>query len=687
MAERYNTSLGHCRFLGATIENGGVNFAIYCKNAKRIELLLFKDPKDLSPDIIKLDHRHKSGYYFHVFVNGIGDGQLYGWRITEVINADINKCWDPTKVLLDPYCYRIVFPEDYSRSANCNPGSNIFCCPKSVVLDLSGYDWEGDTYPRHSFRKTVIYEMHVKGFTAHQSSGVPASKRGTYAGLVEKIPYLQELGIPAVELLPVFQFDPSVNASGKPNYWGYDPISFFSPHSFYSSDQSIHGPANEFRDMVKALHRAGIEIYLDVVYNHTSEGDEKGPVFNFKGIDQNEYYLVDNEGDFVNFTGCGNTINASSPVVKNMITDSLRFWTEEMHVDGFRFDLASILSRNTKGEPISDAPTLLGIDNDSRLANTKIIAEAWDAAGLYQVGSLPGKRWREWNGQFRDVVRKFIRGDDDTVSTLINRINGSPDIYSSDDADPYKSLNFVTCHDGFTLWDLVSYNKKHNLENGENNVDGSDYNFSFNNGVEGETDSAEINEVRLRQAKNMMFMNLFSIGTCMILMGDEILRTQHGNNNAYCQDNQISYMNWKPNKMQKNMLRFTSLLIRAKTEFGDPNDESDIVTLHEKLRACQHTLHGVKPHLPDLSPSSHSFGIMYYAILLKTYVYIYINNYWEDLEVTIPPVPNSSNSKWLRCIDTSLPPPHDVTLYSTNKPEIDGTYKVKSKSIVLMLSN
>ncbi len=686
MGSRHETAPGHCRVLGATVEEGGVNFAIYCRNATHIELLLFSTPEDLSPEIIRLDSRNKSGYYFHVFVQGIGDGQIYGWRVTGVQDPEKTPWWDPTKVLMDPYCNRIVFPRDYQRKKTCLPGSNLHSNPKSVVIDLSGFDWEGDVHPRHSFRRTVIYEMHVKGFTADPSSEVTPAKRGTYAGLIEKIPYLQELGITAVELLPVFQFDPSANMAGKTNYWGYDPISFFAPHSFYSSDQSLHGPADEFRSMVKALHKAGIEVFIDVVYNHTSEGDSNGPVFNFKGLALDEYYLTDSSGKFLNFTGCGNTINASSPMVKKMITDSLLFWTEVMHVDGFRFDLASILSRNTKGDPISDAPTLLAIDIDNRLANTRIIAEAWDAAGLYQVGSLPGRRWREWNGQFRDVVRRFIRGDENIMQTLINRINGSPDIYDSNDADPYKSLNFVTCHDGFTLWDLVSYEKKHNHNNGENNIDGADYNFSCNNGVEGETEDRQINALRLQQAKNFMFMNLFSLGTTMVLMGDEILRTQKGNNNAYCQDNEISYMNWKLNKMQKNMLRFTANIIRAKTEVGNEDGDRDIITLHDKLRACQHTLHGVEPNQPDLSPSSHSVGMMYYAPLVKTHVYIYLNNYWDELRITLPNVPNTSSNNWYLCVDTSLPSPRDVSIFSDKRVLCQGSYRVRPRSIVMLIS-
>ncbi len=681
-----NIAIGHCRELGATVDNDGVNFAIYCKMARQMELLLFADAEDLSPTVIKLNQNHKSSYYFHVFVPGIKEGQLYAWRVTSVIKND-TFFWDPTKALLDPYCHKIIFPANYSKEANSLPGSNLHCCPKSVVLDPNKYDWEGDEHPKNGFKRTVIYEMHVKGFTAHPSSGITPKRRGTYAGIIDKIPYLKKLGITAVELLPIYQFDHYTNARGRTNYWGYDPISFFVPHAPYSSDQSLYGPMNEFRDMVKALHKENIEVYLDVVYNHTSEGDIRGPVFNFKGLANNEYYLLNQQNNYLNYTGCGNTINASSPVVKRMIIDSLHFWVEKMHVDGFRFDLASILSRNSKGDPISDPPTLLAIDNDNRLATTKIIAEAWDAAGLYQVGSLPGKRWREWNGQFRDVVRSFVRGDGGQIANLINRFCGSPDIYDSSETDPYKSLNFVTCHDGFTLNDLVTYNEKHNQANGENNRDGADFNCSSNYGQEGETQDTDLKKLRLKQAKNLMFINLISLGTAMILMGDEILRTQHGNNNPYCQDNEISYMNWELDEYKEEMLRFTSQLIRTKTHHVLNDTSTTIETLADQLRSIHPTLHGTKPFLPDLRDTSHSIGFIYYNLFIKSYVFVYVNAYWETLRIELPKVPNSSKAIWYRTIDTNLETEEAEIIYNKPLAKCENEYYVQPRSCVAFVAD
>jgi len=389
---------------------------------------------------------------------------------------------------------------------------------------------------RRPYNETVIYELHVGGFTRNPNSGVSADKRGTYAGVVEKIPYLKALGITAVELLPVQQFDDQDAPNGLTNYWGYSPVAFSAPHSGYSSRRDALGPVDEFRDMVKALHKAGIEVILDVVYNHTAEGNHQGPTFSFRGLEDRTYYMLDKSGSYLNYTGCGNTDNANYSVVRRLIMDSLRHWVSEMHVDGFRFDLASVLSRDENGIPLVSPPVLWEIDSDPVLAGTKIIAEAWDAGGLYQVGSFVGDRFREWNGRFRDDMRKFVIGENGLAATLVNRIAGSPDIYP-DNAS--RSINFVTCHDGFTLNDLVSYGVKHNEANNQSNVDGADWSFSWNCGVEGATDRADIERIRERQVRNLFALLLLSQGTPMFLMGDEVRRTQRGNNNAYCQDTEL----------------------------------------------------------------------------------------------------------------------------------------------------
>src|SRR4029077_12834890 len=387
--------------------------------------------------------------------------QLYGYQVDGPSDPSIGMRFDPAKVLLDPYGRGVMVPGTYSRAAACGPGDNTATAMKSVVVDVSAYDWEGDVPLRRPSSRTLIYEMHVRGFTRHPSSGVSERTRGTYAGLIEKIPYLQRLGVTAVELLPVFQFDVQAvpPGRGRVNYWGYQPVSFFAPHQPYSSRQDPLGPVDEFRDMVKALHRAGIEVILDVVFNHTAESGHDGPTQCFRGLDNRAYYMLQRDASrYADFTGCGNTLNANHPIVRRMIVDSLRYWVDEMHVDGFRFDLASILSRDPWGHPMPHPPVLWDIESDPALAGTKLIAEAWDAAGLYQVGSFIGDAWKEWNGRFRDDVRDFLRGDEGTVRCVADRLVGSPEVYGHKGREPEQSINFVTCHDGFTLNDLVSYN-------------------------------------------------------------------------------------------------------------------------------------------------------------------------------------------------------------------------------------
>jgi isoamylase len=445
--------------LGATVMAGGVNFCLFSRSATRVELLLFERSEDAGPSrVIELDPRTQRTYhYWHVFVAGVQAGQLYGYRVHGPSDPGQGMRFDPTKVLLDPYGRGVVVPSNYSREQAAQAGDNVATAMKSVVADTSAYDWEGDAPLHHPTSRTIIYEMHVRGFTRHPSSGVAESKRGTYAGLIEKIPYLQELGITAVELLPVFQFDAQDAPTGRGNYWGYAPISFFAPHQAYSSRQDPLGPLDEFRDLVKALHRAGIEVILDVVFNHTAEGSENGPTQCFRGLANDIYYILEpDRARYANYTGTGNTLNGNNPIVRRMIIDSLRYWVGEMHVDGFRFDLASILSRDAKGQVLANPPVLWDIESDPTLAGTKLIAEAWDAGGLYQVGSFVGDSWREWNGRFRDDVRDFFRGADGSLKRFADRLLGSPEVYGHKEREAEQSINFVTCHDGFTLNDLVS---------------------------------------------------------------------------------------------------------------------------------------------------------------------------------------------------------------------------------------
>ncbi len=548
--------------LGAAVVDGGVNFSLFSRHASSVELLLFDREDDATPSrVIPIDSTtNRTYHYWHVHAPGIESGQLYGYRVQGKDDPARGLRFDAAKVLLDPYGRGVTVPAGYDRKAAGMPGENVATAMKSVVVDPSTYDWEGDQPLRRSSAQTIIYEMHVRGFTQHPSSNVRDDLRGTFAGLIEKIPYLQQLGITAVELLPVFQFDSLDAPPGKFNYWGYAPVSFFAPHQAYSSRQDQLGPIDEFRDMVRALHRAGIEVILDVVFNHTAEGNEHGPTLCFRGVDNPTYYILERGESYANYTGCGNTLNANHPIVRRMIVDSLRYWVQEMHVDGFRFDLASILSRDPRGHLLPNPPVLWDIESDPVLAGTKLLAEAWDAAGLYQVGSFVGDAWKEWNGRFRDDVRDFFRGEPGSVRRIADRIVGSPEIYGHKGREVEQSINFVTCHDGFTLNDLVSYNDKHNEANGEDNRDGDNDNRSWNCGVEGQTDDPVIERLRNRQVKNFLTVTLLSLGVPMITMGDEVRRTQRGNNNAYCQDNELSWFDWTLLERHADVHRFVSLL-------------------------------------------------------------------------------------------------------------------------------
>jgi len=671
--------------LGATVCPDGVNFSVFAKGGEAVQLLLFDHVDDAQPSrTITLDPViNRSRHYWHVFVPGIGVGQIYGYRV-ERAALERELRFDPQKVLLDPYGRAIARPANYSRVAATKPGDNFATALKSVATDVSRYDWEGDKPLRRPFSRTVIYEMHVAGFTKHPSSGVDPAKRGTYAGLIDKIPYLQDLGVTAVELQPVFQFDEQDAPTGLTNYWGYSPVSFFTPHSGYSSRSDPLAVLDEFRDMVKAFHCGGIEIILDVVYNHTAEGGEKGPTLCFKGFANDVYYILDRStGQYANYTGTGNTLNANQSFVRRLIRDSLHYWVDVMHIDGFRFDLASILSRDESGRPLANPPILWDIDSAPWMADTKLIAEAWDAAGLYQVGSFVGDFWKEWNGRFRDDVRSFMKADNDTVTRIPYRLFGSPDIYGRAQREPEQSINFVTCHDGFTLNDLLSYNVKHNELNGENNCDGMDANLSWNCGIEGPSDDPAIERLRNRMVKNFLAATLLSIGTPMLLMGDEVRRTQRGNNNAYCQDNEISWFDWSLLEKHRDIHRFVKILIeirRRETERTLPN-----LTLNQLLARARLECHGVKLHRPDWSNQSHSLAITASAVSADLDLYLVLNAYWEPLRFELsPPVPEAGLGGWRRWLDTFLEAPDDICPIS-NAPLVAGSsYLVNPRSIVAL---
>jgi isoamylase len=673
--------------IGATVYPTGVNFCVFSNHGTAVELLLFETAESLRPHrVLHLDPKlNRTHYYWHVFVPGVAAGQVYAYRVSGPFCPEEGHRFNPQKVLLDPYAKAVVGWENYSREAAILPGDNCAQALKGVVVDPSLYDWEGDTPLHIPYADTVIYELHVGGFTKHPSSGMEAAKRGTYAGLIEKIPYLKQLGITAVELMPIHQFDRQDARPGLMNYWGYSTLAFFSPHRGYSSRKDPMGPIDEFRDMVKAFHQAGIEVILDVVFNHTAEGDHTGPTMSFKGLENRAYYILENDDSarYANYSGCGNTMKANHEVVSNLILDCLRYWVAELHVDGFRFDLASVFSRGKTGAPIEDAPLIWAIEADPVLAGTKIIAEAWDAAGLYEVGNFAGDRFAEWNGPYRDDVRRFIKGDGSTVWALASRITGSPDIYLDPDREINRSINFVTCHDGFTLNDLVAYNEKHNNANGEDNRDGANDNASWNCGVEGPTQDAKILELRLRQMKNLMTVLFMSQGTPMLSMGDEVRRTQQGNNNAYCQDNPLSWFDWDDLERHQGFHRFVQGLIQFHQTHAIFAHDSFL----EVADMSQHphiTWHGVELDEPDWGAASHSLALTLQYPDAHESIHVMLNAYWDPMGFELPQLGHGNS--WRRIVDTSLSSPEDFCAPDVAPIVRADTYWTQARSVVVLLA-
>lgn len=568
--------------LGAYVHNNGVQFSIFSRNASGVKLILFhnSEPDSDFTEIALDPFLNKTGDVWHIWIEGLSEGQVYGYRISGEYDPANGHRFNENKLLIDPYSRAITGNFIWDLSKACGIELNVSneaesfstvdsgpYVPRSIVIN--GRNEIVKSPIRIPENDLIIYELHVKGFTAHHSSKV--NFPGTFKGLTEKIPYLKELGINAVELLPIQEFDEYENININPftgerlkNYWGYSTIAFFAPKGSYSSSGTLGQQVKEFREMVRAFNDAGIEVFLDVVFNHTHEGDHRGPTLSFRGIDNSIYYILDEDKRFYkNFSGCGNTVNCNHPLVRQFILDALRYWFIEMDVDGFRFDLASILGRDQKGEILSNPPLIEWIEEDPILRNAKIIAEAWDAGGAYLVGKFPG-RWAEWNGRYRDDVRRFWRGEKGLKGAFATRITGSSDLYST--TSPCRSINFITCHDGFTLNDLVSYNNKHNLENGEDNRDGENHNFSCNWGEEGPTTNPSIEKIRKRMIKNFIATLFISLGVPMILSGDEFRRTQKGNNNSYCQDNEISWINWNLLQENSDIFQFTKSMILFRKE-------------------------------------------------------------------------------------------------------------------------
>lgn len=687
--EMPSASVGCSAPLGATVTPNGVNFSLYSRHATSVELLLFDRAEDVLPaESIHFDPAFNRTYhYWHVAVPALRPGQFYGYRVHGPFDPAQGMRFDPTKLLLDPYGRGVAVPQNYSRDAARRKTDTVATAMKSVVVDPRLYDWEGDTPLHKPSSQSIIYELHVRGFTRHPNSGVAAETRGTYRGLIEKIPYLVDLNVSAIELLPVFQFDAQDCPPGLVNYWGYAPVSFFAPHQAYSSRRDAAEPVDEFRDMVKALHRAGIEVILDVVFNHTAEGPNDGPTLCWRGIDNSAYYVLEQDRSrYANFSGTGNTLNANHPIVRRMILDSLRYWVEEMHVDGFRFDLASILARDSEGHLMANPPVLWDIESDPALSGTKIIAEAWDAAGLYQVGSFIGDSWKEWNGRFRDDVRSFFRSEDRTVRHFADRLLGSHDIYRHEEREAEQSVNFVTCHDGFTLNDLVSYNQKHNEANREGSRDGSDENRSWNCGVEGPTADPEVERLRNRQVKNFLTVTLLSLGLPMFVMGDEVRRTQNGNNNAYCHDNETSWLDWSLLARHADVHRFAKLLAEKRGS-RDPEPERKRLSLTQLIGTGIKGWHGIRLNQPDWSDQSHAIALSAELPGQGLAVYLIFNSYWEPLQFELPTVASGRTNRWRRWIDTFLEPPHEIVPWQEAPLLTEPCYRAGPRSVVVLWAN
>jgi len=657
-------------------EEQAFNFAICAEHAESVTLLLYAPPELVVPAFVyRFDFlRNKSGHIWHCRIPSadIGECRYYAYSVSGEDLPGVHS-FDPRKVLLDPYAKAVFFPPEFDRTLAMREGSNAGRAPLGVLIGRrTEFDWGEIQPPRHE-AEAIIYELHVRGFTQNPNSGVDPSRAGTFAGLVDKIPYLKGLGVTVVELMPVFQRDPQ-----EGDYWGYMPLNFFSPHEQYSSDRD-HGQHLEFKNMVKAFHEAGIGIVLDVVYNHTCEGDHRGPIYSYKGLGSASYYMMtsDPANPYANYSGTGNTLNFGRSHVRKMVMDSLRYWKEEMHIDGFRFDLASVFSRNADGSlNWGHAPIFAEIASDPELGPLRLIAEPWDT-GAYQLGrGFPGITWLQWNGRFRDDVRRFVKGGAGMVPDLMRRIYGSDDFFP-DNRDAayhaYQSVNYVTSHDGFTLYDLVSYNEKHNWANGQNNQDGMNDNYSWNCGYEGDRGApAEVLALRRRQVKNFFCLLMLSNGTPMFRAGDEFLNTQFGNNNPYNQDNITGWLDWSQLESNQDVFRFFKSMIAFRKS-------------HPTLSRSRFWREDIDWYgtgaAADLSPNSHSLAFCLHGASQNDQdIYVMINAYWENLQFQIQ---EGSASEWARIVDTSLPTPNDFS--NSSEPLKKLSYLVAPRSVVVLL--
>ncbi|MEM6992871.1 MAG: glycogen debranching protein GlgX [Myxococcota bacterium] len=696
MLEPHAISPGEPHPLGATLTAEGVNFSLFSRSATAVELLLFERYDDPEPRVtLSLDARtHRTFNYWHVHVAGATAGLVYAYRVHGPDAPSEGHRFNPNKVLLDPYAKAIVYGDNFSHDEACTEAPNVASAMKSLVIETSNFDWDGVGHPNVPPTERIIYEVHVRGFTRDPSAGTRVP--GTFDALVQKIPYLVDLGVTTVELLPVFQFDENDSALVDPttgrrltNFWGYNPLGFFAPHrGYYTEDWSQMRHLTGFRDMVKAMHAAGIEVFLDVVFNHTAEGDEDGPTLAFRGIENAVYYLLEPEDrrKYLNFSGTGNTVSCNHPIVRRLILDCLRYWVEVMHVDGFRFDLAAVMSRDEHGQPIPNPPLPWEIEMDPVLSRTRLIAEAWDAGGLYQVGEFPGERWFEWNGVFRDDVRRFVRGDFGYAGAVASRMLGSPDLYESHGRRSTLSVNFVTAHDGFTMYDLVSYERKHNEANGEDGRDGSNENFSANHGVEGPTDDPAVERARIQQVKNFFAVLMLSQGTPMMLGGDEMCRTQSGNNNAYCQDNTISWFDWGRLERYGEVHRFVRAMIAFRRAHPSVRRRRFVQGADApgagQDGSTRVRWHGTEIDRPDWSHGSRTLAFTLDHASDDDPLHIMLNMHEGALSFAVPPA--TEGWQWHTAVDTAAPSPNDAPEGGAATPVADRV-DLAARSVVVLV--
>jgi glycogen operon protein len=681
--------------MGVHLHDDGAQFAVFSRHAAGVSLLLFERLEDAEPyQTIELDAMHnRTGDIWHIWVEGVSAGQFYAYRVDGPYRPAEGHRFNKHKLLVDPYATALAFRsqwdflaakgyavgspmEDLAFSALDNSDSTPRC-----IATGNRFDWVEDTPPRTSWSETIIYETHVRGLTIHPSSRV--GRPGTYSGVVEKIPYFKELGITAVELLPVQEFNEHeldrlnpVTRVPLTNYWGYSTASFFAPKSTYAGTVREGDQVREFKKMVKELHAAGIEVILDIVFNHTAEGNHLGPTVSFRGLDNAIYYMLEKDKRYYqNYSGCGNTVNCNHPVVRQFIIDCLVYWVIKMHVDGFRFDLASVMGRDENGEIMRNPPLLAEISENPILREIKLIAEAWDAAGAYQVGSFPGHRWSEWNGKYRDDIRMFWLGDAGMAGVLATRIAGSADIYQKAGKEPLNSINFVTCHDGFTMNDLVSYNRKHNEANGQDNRDGTDSNYSYNYGVEGESDDPAIEAVRLRQIKNFIATLFVSRGVPLFLGGDEFRRTQKGNNNPYCQDNETSWYDWGLLRKNQELFRFVKEMIA----FRKRNEVFREVRFYSEK--------DISWYGPDGGPHDWAYESRSLACAIHGEDELYLMFHAGPDDKTFIPAPPPGGKSWRLAVDTSKPQPHDIHPAGREAQlEEGGVFRMQGRSFAVLIA-